>query len=73
MNNWFLHEHTLYNLDKFTQICFGDDNEVLLSKVSHNMDWIDKEEEICVLKFPDQTQRDRAFLNISKKLLQMDI
>lgn len=66
---WFSHDDTLFNLDKFTQIVRGDENEILLTTLSHNMEWEDEEDKICVLKFKSKEDREIAFNKICKLLM----
>lgn len=70
MNRWFNHKEYFYNLDKFKQICLGDDDEILLSNEGHNMDWED-EEKTCSLTYESKTARDEAY-QIIKNILGLE-
>jgi hypothetical protein len=65
---WIEHDNAYYNLDKFTQIVRGDDDEILLVNLNHNMTWDDEEENMCSLKFPSVQDRELAFTTLQVKL-----
>lgn len=69
--NWIDHEGYLYNLDKFTQIRLGDDNEILLSTESHNGTWDEKKH--CSLLFKSKDHRDLAMDMIKGHLETLQI
>lgn len=68
MKKWFEHEWMFYNLDKFSQICLGNDDEILISSDTHNMEW-DDEEKYCVLKYKSKEERDLDYEKIRKLLI----
>lgn len=68
MANWFEHKGAFYNLDKFTQIVRGEENEILLTTLPHNGDWEDVEEQICSLKFDDKDDMGLAFMRLIRTL-----
>lgn len=64
---WIEHEDTFYNLDNYTQICRGDDDEILLSSEVFNGDWND-EHMHASLKFKTKEDRDLAWITLQVKL-----
>lgn len=64
---WIEHDDTIYNLNHYTQICRGDDDEILLSNEIHNMEWED-EEKVVSLKFQSKEDRELAFKILQVKL-----
>jgi hypothetical protein len=64
---WIEHKDIFYNLDHYTQICRGDDDEILLSIEIHNMEWED-EEKHASLKFESKEDRDLALTILTTKL-----
>lgn len=66
---WIEHNDTFYDLSKFTQIVRGDDDEILLVSLFHNMDWENEEEKyICSLKFSSCDERELFYHSLREKL-----
>lgn len=69
MSKWYNHRDHLFNLDKYTQIVRGNDEEILLVDKTFNGDWEDEDErDFAILTYDNEDQRDLAFLNILKLL-----
>lgn len=59
---WIEHQDELYNLDHFSQIVRGDENEILLVKIYHNEDWDNEDHKnIIVLSFDNKESRELAY------------
>lgn len=69
MSNWIMHDDTLYNLNNYNQIIRGDEDEILISTETHNMDWYDNEEKHLSLKFESKEKREEMFEHIVGKLI----
>jgi hypothetical protein len=66
---WIEHDDVFYNLDKFSQIVRGDEDEILFVSLSHNMNWDGKDEEnIISLRFKSNDERELAFRILQVKL-----
>jgi hypothetical protein len=66
---WVEHDGAFYNLDKFSQVVRGDEDEILLVSISHNMIWENEDEKnICSLKFKTNEDRELAFKILQVKL-----
>jgi poly-D-alanine transfer protein DltD len=66
---WIEHDGTFYNLDKFNQICRGDDTELLLANIPSNGDWdSDDLKNICVFTYEDKVHRELAYDGFRKIL-----
>lgn len=70
--HWIDHDGQLYNLDKFTQISRGDEDELLLSTESHNGLWND-ETKTCSLTFKSKQHRDLAMDMIMRWLETLQV
>ena len=64
---WIEHNNHFYNLDHYTIICRGDDDEILLSTEVTNMEW-DDEEKHASLKFASKEDRELAMIVLQVKL-----
>lgn len=64
---WVYHNGVFINLDHVKQIERGDEDEILLSFETHNLDWDDAEKYI-VLVFDGFGQRENAYRKIFKML-----
>lgn len=69
---WLYHDSVLFNLEKYSQICRGDEDEILLSTESHTNDWND-ESKYASLKFENKAQRDYILNKIIMNLTDITL
>lgn len=67
---WISHNNTLYNLARYTQICKGGPDEILLVDVAHDGDlYGSQEQHYATLEFDSEKERDEFFrYKIGKRL-----